>query len=270
MASHFAILLLIGFVAGIMSGMFGIGGGIIIVPALILVADFPQILANGTSLFALLLPVGIFAVITYYRAKFIDLKASILIALGLMAGVAGGASIALDLEADILKQLYGIFLLYVGLRFIEPLKLWNSIKSKSIGEKEKDTEAIEIASKPDFPFYVFILIGIIAGVMSGLFGIGGGLIIVPVLSTILKFEHRISIGTSLGALLLPVGLPGVILYYKAGEFSFTAAIPVALGLLFGAFFGANIAIRISSTVVRRLYGFFLLIVGIDFILPFGL
>lgn len=267
MALHFAVLLIIGFITGIMSGLFGIGGGIIIVPALILIAGFPQILANGTSLFALLLPVGIFAVITYYRAKLIDVRASILIALGLMIGVAGGASIALDLKADTLRQLYGIFLLYVSLRFIEPVKLWNSIKSKNINGK--DAEVTETTTKSNIPFYLFIIIGIVAGVMSGLFGIGGGLIIVPVLSTILKFKHKISIGTSLGALLLPVGLPGVILYYRAGEFSFATAIPVAIGLLIGAFFGANIAIRISSTMVKRFYGFFLLIVGIDFILPFG-
>jgi len=87
-------LIIVGLVAGVFSGLFGIGGGIVIVPALVLLAGFPLVKATGTSLAAILLPVGILGVIAYYRAKVIDLRASVFIALGLLTSVAVGAWLA--------------------------------------------------------------------------------------------------------------------------------------------------------------------------------
>src|SRR4030042_2922842 len=85
-------LVLVGVAAGVFAGLFGIGGGIIIVPALILLAGFPLVKATGTSLAAILLPVGVLGVIAYYRARIIDLRASAYIAAGLLTsvGVGGG------------------------------------------------------------------------------------------------------------------------------------------------------------------------------------
>ena len=259
--SQIGIVLLIGLIAGVMSGMFGIGGGVIIVPALIIFAGVPQTLANGTSLTALLLPVAIFAVLAYYRAKLIDIKASALIALGLVTGVFGGAKIALNLPSKTLMQLYGLFLLYASWRFIEPVGLWQSIFKK---EKNDFPNAYsKTIKKPNPNAFLILLLGIIAGLFSGLFGIGGGVIIVPVLSTFFHYNHKIAIGTSLGALLLPVGLPGVICYGLAGQFDVLLAAPVALGLLVGAIFGANITIRLPSTIIRKLYGLFLLLIALN-------
>ncbi|RKY55078.1 MAG: hypothetical protein DRP89_03960 [Candidatus Neomarinimicrobiota bacterium] len=261
--SQIGIVLLIGLIAGVMSGMFGIGGGVIIVPALIIFAGVPQTLANGTSLTALLLPVAIFAVLAYYRAKLIDIKASALIALGLVTGVFGGAKIALNLPSKTLMQLYGLFLLYASWRFIEPVGLWQSIFKK---EKNDFPNAYsKTIKKPNSNAFLILLLGIIAGLFSGLFGIGGGVIIVPVLSTFFHYNHKIAIGTSLGALLLPVGLPGVICYGLAGQFDVLLAAPVALGLLVGAIFGANITIRLPSTIIRKLYGLFLLLIALNYI-----
>jgi uncharacterized membrane protein YfcA len=114
-------------------------------------------------------------------------------------------------------------------------------------------------------FWQFLLLGLAAGVMSGLFGIGGGVIIVPLLCTLFKYEQRKAAGTSLAALLLPVGLPGVLLYNQAGELSFLSAAPVAFGLLVGALGGARLAIGLKPIIVKRLYGFFLLVIGLLFI-----
>jgi len=88
---------------------------------------------------------------------------------------------------------------------------------------------------------------------------------VPLLCTLFHFEQRKAAGTSLAALLLPVGLPGVLLYNQAGELSFISAAPVAIGLLLGALGGARLAIGLNPVIVKRLYGIFLLIVGIIFI-----
>jgi uncharacterized membrane protein YfcA len=101
-------------------------------------------------------------------------------------------------------------------------------------------------------------------VASGLFGIGGGLVIVPILVGLLHFDQKLAVGTSLGALLLPVALPAVLTYYNEGKFQLTTSALIALGLVFGAFAGAKIALGLPSSTIKRIYAVFLLIVAIRF------
>src|SRR5512135_1384790 len=115
-------LILVGLAAGIFAGLFGIGGGIIIVPSLVLFAGFPLVKATGTSLAAILLPVGILGVIAYYRARVIDLRASAYLAAGLLASVALGAWFANTLPVPIMKKLFAVFCLYVSWNFIDPVR----------------------------------------------------------------------------------------------------------------------------------------------------
>jgi hypothetical protein len=105
----------------------------------------------------------------------------------------------------------------------------------------------------------------VAGVASGLFGIGGGAVIVPTLVVLLGYEQKRAVGTSLGALLLPVGLPGVLSYQDAGVLDVAQAAPIAVGLMLGAVVGAQITLQLPSTTVKRLYGVFLFLVGLNFI-----
>ena len=107
-------LLMIGLSAGLLSGVFGIGGGILIVPALMYLLGFSQKLATGTSLAILLPPVGIAAVWEYYRHGNVDLRAALIIALMVLVGSWLGARIATQLDAKILKTLFGVFLVILG------------------------------------------------------------------------------------------------------------------------------------------------------------
>ena len=106
------------------------------------------------------------------------------------------------------------------------------------------------------------LIGIGAGILSGLFGIGGGLVIVPGLMLVAGFSVTQAAGTSLAALLLPVGLLGAIVYWQAGSIDIRAAALIAGGLFVGAFIGAKIGTSIPTEVVQKLFGILLLIVGV--------
>ncbi len=115
-------------------------------------------------------------------------------------------------------------------------------------------------------WYILLGVGLGAGVLAGMFGIGGGVVIVPALVTLLRFDQKQAVGTSLAALLLPVSLPAVIEYANSQLLEIPVAVCVALGLLVGAFVGARIALGLSSTTVKRLYGLFLLFVGLRFIL----
>jgi hypothetical protein len=258
MQIEYLILLLIGSVAGVLSGLFGIGGGVVIVPSLIYFLGFSLTKANGTSLAALLMPVGIFAVLTYWKAGYLRVKTSALIALGIVIGVIFGSKIAFSLPASTLKQLYGIFLIYVSIQFtgiyeIIRIKLLKLPPSESHPENE------------NYNIFAMIALGIFAGVLSGLFGIGGGLIIVPALIGIFHYPTKLATAASLGALLLPVGLPGVILYYDAGQLDIITAAIVALGIVIGSIVGAKIAINLPSKVVKQYFGAFLMLVAIDFI-----
>lgn len=110
------ILLAIGFFAGILSGVFGIGGGLIIVPALILLAGMVPIVATGTSLAALLLPVGILGVWEYHKKENLDIQAALWIALGLVVGIWIGARLAQHLTPVQLKRAFSVFLVLVAAR----------------------------------------------------------------------------------------------------------------------------------------------------------
>lgn len=104
-------------------------------------------------------------------------------------------------------------------------------------------------------------IGLVAGVFAGMFGIGGGLVIVPALLYFLKMRELEAIGTSLAALIPPVGLLGAMTYYRNGYINMRYAMLLAAGLFVGAYFGAKIMMPLSPAIIRRLYAGFLLILG---------
>ncbi|GAB4568698.1 MAG: hypothetical protein Kow0077_00010 [Anaerolineae bacterium] len=265
MPDNVVALFLLGITAGILSGMFGIGGGVIIVPALILIMGYSLKAAAGTSLAVLVWPVSIFAVIAYYRARLINIRTAVLISVGLLIGGYFGAEIALGLPDNIMEPLYGLFLIYVGWRFVEPRKLYRQYVLKQAQANPGEAEAGAPEAAPDRAWYTTFAVGLLAGIVAGLFGIGGGLVIVPALVVILGYDQKHAVGTSLAALLPPTGLGAVISYYQDGFIHIAAAAAVAIGLVAGAFFGARIALGMSSRNVKRLYGVFLILVSFRFI-----
>jgi len=112
------LLVLIGFTAGILSGLVGIGGGIIIVPALVFFLGFSQQEAQGTSLGLLLLPVGILAVINYYNKGYIDVRVVGIMVVAFIAGGWVGSKLALQLSEDILKKIFAVLLFYTAFRML--------------------------------------------------------------------------------------------------------------------------------------------------------
>ncbi|MDF2437272.1 MAG: permease [Bacteroidota bacterium] len=112
------ILLCVGLAAGILSGLVGVGGGIIIVPALIFFMGVSQHEAQGTSLAVLLLPVGIFAVLNYYKAGYVDLKSTLLIASTFIIGGFIGSKVAISLDQNTIKKIFGVFLLLIAFKMI--------------------------------------------------------------------------------------------------------------------------------------------------------
>ncbi len=112
------ILLVLGIAAGMLSGLVGVGGGIIIVPGLIFFLTFSQKMAQGTSLGILLLPIGILGVIQYYKQGYIDMKVVALISLGFLAGSYFGSKWALALSQESLKKIFAVFLILMAIKLL--------------------------------------------------------------------------------------------------------------------------------------------------------
>jgi len=112
------VLMVIGVLAGIAAGLFGLGGGIVLVPALIYWAGFSQHLATGTSLAVLLPPIGLAATLEYYRHGNVDFRAAILLAIGVFTGSWLGAYAANKLEGPQLRLLFGVFVMLLGVYLV--------------------------------------------------------------------------------------------------------------------------------------------------------
>lgn len=119
---EYLYLISIGLVAGILSGVLGIGGGVLIVPALMFLLGFSQRMATGTSLAILLPPVGLAAVYEYYKHSNVDFKSAVIIAVMLFIGGMLGSRISYMLDERVLKIIFGVFLIVLGLYLIKGAK----------------------------------------------------------------------------------------------------------------------------------------------------
>jgi uncharacterized membrane protein YfcA len=111
---NYALIGMLGLAAGVISGLFGVGGAIIVVPGLVLLAKLPQHTANGTSLAALLLPVGLLGFLQYYKRGQVNLPYAGIVAVGLFVGALVGAKLAGTLPDATLRRAFGAFLLLVA------------------------------------------------------------------------------------------------------------------------------------------------------------
>lgn len=110
--------ILLGVLAGLLSSVIGIGGGIIIIPALVFLFGLTQQQAQGTTLALLVPPIGFLAAYTYYRHGYVDLKIAGLICIGFLLGTLPGAKFATALNSDILRRIFGVGLLAISAKMI--------------------------------------------------------------------------------------------------------------------------------------------------------
>ncbi|MDR1761099.1 MAG: sulfite exporter TauE/SafE family protein [Bacteroidales bacterium] len=251
-------LVFLGITAGILSGLFGRGGGIVMVPVLVSFFSMELLNANAISLTAMLLPVGIMGVITYYKAGLIHIKDSLIIAIGLLGGSFIGGEIAINIDVSLLAKLYAVYLLYAASTYL-------FAKTPKIA-LQNDT-AVSYSNK-QFPAWSFIVLGLVAGITAGMFGKGGGLIIVPLLISFFKYNPKAATATSLAALQLPVGLPSVIIYASEGHLNLAYAAFVAIGIVGGTFLGSKFALKLPVKLFKRIYAVFLCSVGVYMVVKY--
>lgn len=226
------------------------------VPSLIAIFGMDILNANATSLTAMLLPVGIFGVIAYYKAGLVNLKESLWISLGLFAGSFLGGEIAINLNEAILSKLYGGFLMYIAFTYFDIFK-----RIKNLIHKNKNDEPKPIVFRKHHVIE-FVFVGIAAGIFAGMFGKGGGIIIVPLLISIFHYEGKKAVATSLAALQLPVGLPSVLLYAQQGYVHIASSAIIAVGIVIGALAGSKIGIKLPAATFKKVFAVFLVCMSV--------
>jgi uncharacterized membrane protein YfcA len=243
--------IILGIAAGILSGLFGIGGGMVMVPSLIAIFGLPILDANATSLAAMLLPVGILGVITYYKAGYINIRNSLWISGGLVIGSYFGAECAVLVKESILAKCYAALLFYIAFSYLDIPAYFK--KDKTPLPPSNPSQHLNL--------WGLIAVGIAAGIIAGLFGKGGGIIIVPAMVKFFKYDAKAAAATSLAALQLPVGLPSVLVYAENGHLNLLNAGLIAVGIVFGAFVGTKLAVKMPSKMFKKVYAAFLLLVA---------
>jgi len=234
------LLLLVGAIGGFLSGMFGVGGGIIMVPLLVWLIGLDQRHASATSLIAIV-PSAVAGAIQYAVAGHLDLVAGLLIAAGGIAGSLVGTRLLKTLPLGWLRWLFIALLLVTAVRLLF----------------EVPSRGADIVLTPGVTAGLVVL-GLVMGVASGLFGIGGGVIAVPVLITLFGASDLVAKGTSLLAM-IPTALTGSVANTRNGLVRPLDGIIAGLAATAASFGGVAVAFLLTPQVASILFAVLLVI-----------
>lgn len=115
-------------------------------------------------------------------------------------------------------------------------------------------------------YLALLLVGLITGVLAGILGIAGGVFLIPTLVFFFGFSQKLAQGTTIAVLLPPIGLGAAYFYWKSGNIDFRVAGILAVGVLIGGFFGADLANHVSNSTIQKVFGVFMIGVGIKLLL----
>ncbi len=245
-------ILALGLFVGTLVGLLGIGGGVVLVPAMVYLLHYDQHLAQGTSLFILLPPIGLGALRGYWKNGQVDLRAGIYCAIGFLLGGYVGGRIAVPMPSRDLQGVFGFFLM------LSAVLLWR--KSTSMpkpGENSSESAHTNLARNAGVLF-----VAALCGVAAGMVGIGGGVLLVPLLGLLFGFSQHRAQGTSLVALIPPTGLLAFLAYAKAGYVNWEAGLLLIPGVFLGGILGAQIARHLNPRRMRQVFAALMFILGL--------
>ena len=240
------LLILIGAIGGLLSGAFGVGGGIVMVPLLITIAGFDQRHAAAISLVAII-PAALVGSISYASAGQLDLTAAVLIAAGGVVGSLIGARLLRTLPLRWLRWLFIALLVVITVRLLFELPSRDGVITLN---------PLTVAG--------LIVLGVVMGVASGLFGIGGGVIVVPVLVALFGAGDLIAKGTSLVAI-LPGAVIGTIANARAGLVDVINGSITGIAAAAASFGGVAIASTLSPRLATILFALLLLVATVQLV-----
>ena len=238
--------LLIGFSVGAFSGAFGVGGGIILVPVLVLLLHMQQKNAQATSLVTVTFA-AIAGLSTYALADFVAWIPAAFVLIGGLTGSLLGSSVVKRTPDYRLQLGFGLLLVAVAVRLLWPTQ------SLEVTDLSTITPTIALA---------FIASGVAMGVLSALSGIGGGIILIPIVVTLFGFSQQLAAGTSL-AVMAPIALLGAWRQSRTGATDWLMGVRFGLSSIPGAVLGAAVAVAVSGVLVKTVFALVLVVVGIQ-------
>lgn len=231
----------IGIGAGLLSGMFGVGGGILVVPALVMMLRFDQRLANGTSLGAVL-PISVASLVTYWSHDNVDWAMAAWLVVGALGGAILGTRWIHVLPRKVLGYLFATMLIATAIRLFVPM---------SADGRDAITAVAAIS---------LVIIGLVTGTLAGLLGIGGGVVMVPAMIVFFSELNVVAKGTSV-AVIIPTSIMGTWRNWKADNIDLRVATIVGFGGIFSAVAGGVIADHLSDDVSNVLFATLVLVVA---------
>ena len=230
-----AYLVLTGLLAGFIGSLFGLGGGIIIVPALTLIFNVPVTIAVGTSLVSIV-AVSTVAAIDYLKSGRADLELGITLAAATSLGALTGGLLAEYIPARIIYLFFSIILLVAALNMTRPRRL------TLIDQKYSSASNTAVGWG----------LSLVAGNISGMLGVGGGIVQIPMMRTVMKVPFKIATATSSYMIGITVA-PAAAIYMLRGDIDPYKSAAIILGTFAGSRAGAAISYRITSLLLRLLF-----------------
>jgi uncharacterized protein len=253
----------IGFSSGVLSGMFGIGGGIITTPAIKLLLGAPALIAVGTPL-PVILPTALTGAITYARSGIADVRA------GVTCGIAGSLTAVLGawstqlVGGEVVLIATAVVIFYaaidMGLQAFRTRPIEPEL-AEEIGVAPHPDAAASAPAPAANPLGPLVVIGAVTGLYSGFLGLGGGFVLVPLLTRWLGFSVKRAIATSLVAVTI-LSVPGTITHAYLGHIDWGIALALSLGVVPGAILGARLTLGASDRAVRLGFSALLIVVGV--------
>jgi len=247
---------LVGFATGVLSGMFGVGGAVISTPAIRALGASP--VAAVASTLPSIIPGAISGALRYHREQLVDVRvASWTAGAGVLAAV--GGALLVDLvpgDGHPLMFLTAILIAFSAYRLARPEPSTEGpvfLSVEGITDAGPSAEVLRTGGVRRAPWR-FAVIGLGAGLLSGLLGIGGGLVMVPAFTGWIRLPIKAALGTSLACVAV-LAIPGTITHTALGNIDWLYALPLCVGIVPGARVGSHLAIRASDRVLRLVVGF---------------
>jgi uncharacterized protein len=240
--TQLAVAALVGILAGALSGLFGVGGGILIVPGLVLLMGMEQRPAHGTSL-AAIVPIAVSGVAAYALERAVDWPAAAFLTAGAAAGAVLGTSALRRVPERLLRFLFGLFLLFAAAQMLIQV-------TRHAGRAELDI-GISV---------ILVLVGVASGTLAGLLGVGGGIVMVPALVILLSVPDAVAKGTSL-AVIIPTALVGTVGNIRHGNADLPVAAVVGVFGVASAFAASKVAVGLDPRLSSVLFAGLLVLVA---------
>ncbi|WP_307338406.1 sulfite exporter TauE/SafE family protein [Metabacillus malikii] len=264
------ILLIVGIVAGTIGSLVGLGGGIIVVPMMLTLSTYfsgfedvsPQI-AVGTSLLVVIFT-GLSSTLTYMKYKKVDYKSGLIFFIGSGPGGIIGAYVTKFFNTSSFSLLFGLFMIFISIILMVRDKL-PKVKSGE-GKKISRTYIDDNGEEAEYGFkpVLGVVISFFVGFISGLFGIGGGALMVPAMILLFGFPAHIAIATSMFIIFLSA-TTGSVTHVALGNINWLYAAILIPGAWFGGKFGAVISTKLKGKTVIILLRLVLIVAGIKLI-----